>query len=112
MDKTLEALTISELKLTAMVAGFKFDEQPLLADRHVFVYINGQSKEWLPNEDRNQIAMIIEGFTEEQHASYDNKMSEIWGEITSRFQEISFGQTVDPAISARCILETLEQEKV
>jgi len=61
---------------------------------------------WQPHEDRDQLAMVIEGLTDEQLVYYNGKLFAMF--ITSPHpHRIPFGQTVHPSISCEKLLEVI-----
>ena len=116
---TLEALTTAELETLAKVAKVRVK---FLKIHDTFCIVESCEEEywdiWEPQQDRNQIAMILRGMSGKQKAKYLGWMRREQLDNVKPFESQSllyFGlwmQTVDPSISARAILKTLEQEKV
>jgi len=123
--KTLEAPTPSELETLAKVAG-RFDTKKLeeiqeykkkggagfwialMAEKALY---DQAMYKWRPHKDLNQISLILKGMTYEQVEKYTDIMTELWDKTETKYNVYVWMQTVDPSISAKAILETLEQEK-
>lgn len=61
---------------------------------------------WQPENDRYQIALVIEGLTEAQLLEYNELLIIVLNKDRQRFF-ISFGQTVHPSISFEKLLEVI-----
>lgn len=99
-------MTKEQLEKLAKVAGVETE------DTNSFVYVYYRLKPnvgfriWQPHEDRDQIAMVIEGLTDEQEKKYNELM---WSEFhkTEYIVPMQFGQTVHPSISCEKLLEVI-----
>lgn len=89
--------TKEQLEILAKVAGVKL--------KWVFhtpiIYVNIY---WEPENNRDQIAMVIEGLTDKQTEKYIKKMKIYY---TADYHHIYFGQIVSPAISCEKLLEVV-----
>lgn len=64
-------------------------------------------KEWEPENSRDQIAMIIEGLTDEQEVFFHRKIHEEWWNSNGKFSLMLFGMKVHPSISCEKLLEVI-----